>query len=584
MTGERKIDPIGLELVKNALYSITDEMMVTIIRTAHSSNIKNVMDFSTAVFNKDGEMLCSGAGLRIHLGSMPDAMQAFLNKYKNKIYPGDVLILNDPFEGGMHLPDINIFTPIFVDGELFGFAGTVCHHVDIGGRVAGGNASDSTNIFQEGLRIPPLKYYEKGQPNESLFAIIDRNVRLPMIIREDLRAQIAACNIAGKRFLELVTKYGRDNFKKYAEELLNYSERIARREISEIPDGVYEFEDIVEGDETHPGFIPLRVKLTVNGESMVIDFSGSSPQVRSAINCNLINTKSACYAAVREVMRSRIPSNGGYFRPITVVAESGSVCNAVMPASVGGRGLIWARLVSLVAGALAKAVPNRVSAAGQDSPNGVSIGGWDKERKPFVFLEFFLLGTGGRPGADGIECNLDLSNAPAEMIEREFPIAIQEFSYVSNTGGAGKYRSGLAVVRSYRVLADEAEAQVRSDRREIMAYGVQGGKVGTPSELYLYRANGENFQLPGRATFTMYRGDILRSITAAGGGWGNPLERDPEQVVQDVLNEKFTVEYAKKEYGVVINKETLCVDISATTRLRRQMMQSANSLYALDET
>lgn len=552
-----KLDPITLELVKNALYSITDEMMVTIIRTAHSSNIKNVLDFSTAIFDEYGEMMCSGAGLRIHLGSMPGAMQAFLNKYKNNIYPGDVLILNDPFEGGMHLPDINIFTPIFVGEELSGFAGTICHHADIGGRVAGGNASDSTNIYQEGLRIPPLKLYDKGQPSEAIFTIIERNVRVPTMVREDLRAQIAACHIAERRFLELVEKYGLKNFKRYAAELMNYAERIARKEISEIPDGTYEFEDIVEGDETHPSPIPLRVKVTVEGDSMVIDFAGSSPQVKSAINCNLINTKSACYAAVREIMKARMPSNGGYFRPISVTAEPGSICNAVLPASVGGRGLIWSRLVSLVAGALAQAVPNRVAAAGQDSPNGVSIGGWDSERKPFVFLEFFLLGTGGRPTADGIECNIDLSNAPAEMIEREFPVAIEEFSYVPNTGGAGKYRSGLAVVRSYRLLADEAETQVRSDRQEVMAYGVQGGKVGTPSELHLYHPNGEHLRLPGRAAFTMHKGDILKSITAAGGGWGNPSERDPEQVLEDVINEKFTIDYARKEYGVVIDEETM---------------------------
>jgi N-methylhydantoinase B len=574
MAKDSSFDPITLGLVKNALYSITDEMMVAIIRTARSRNIKNVLDFSAALLDAQGRMVSIGAGIPLHLGAMPGATDTLLKKYSNNIFPGDVFIMNDPFDGGMHLPDIYIFTPIFAGEELIGFAGTICHHSDVGGRVPGGNASDSTEIYQEGLRIPILKFHDRGKPNDTLFALLEKNIRVPEIVLADLRAQLAACYIAERRLLELVKRYSAENLKRYMAELLNYGERIMRARIATWPDGSHEFSDYIESDGIDPAPIPIKVKVTVQGDSLTIDFTGSSRQVKGAINCTLPNTKSVCYTAVREAAGPEVPSNEGYFRAINVIAEPGSIANAVLPAAVAARALTSQRLQSLVSGALASIIPDRITAASQDSPTGIMIGGWNPEKKPFIFLEFIMGSSGGRPTGDGVESLYVMSSTPAEVVEAEFPIVLDSYGYVPNTGGAGKYRGGLSMERTFRLLADEALLQLRSDRREVMAYGLQGGKPGTPSYLYLRYPDGKEELLPPLVGMRgIKKGSTVRCILAGGGGWGDPLERDPETVLEDVLDEKLTLDYVRNEYGVAINEKTMKLDIAATEKLRQSLQQ-----------
>src|SRR5882762_3722594 len=325
-------DPIEFELFKNSLFSIADEMALTIFRTTYSGVLKDNMDYSTAMFDGSGKLAAQGLTLPGHLGSMPTAMAAIQEAFAGKIEPGDVFILNDPFQGGMHLPDIFVFKPIFCGRGLLAWAGTVCHHTDVGGRVPGSNASDSTEIYQEGLRIPPLKLYERGERNETLFALIEKNVRVPVKVFGDLRAQLAACHIAEQAILDIAAHYGAEKLAQYMTELVDYAERMTRAAIRELPDGVYDFLDHIDDDGIDVGRpIPLKVTITKSGDSVDVDWTGTSPQVKGALNNTLSYTKSASYCAIRSILPQNIPTNEGVFRAITVTAPEGTIANMVLP-------------------------------------------------------------------------------------------------------------------------------------------------------------------------------------------------------------------------------------------------------------
>src|SRR6516164_4372814 len=331
-------DPIEFELFKNSLFSIADEMALTIFRTTYSGVLKDNMDYSTAMFDGSGKLAAQGLTLPGHLGSMPTAMAAIQEAFAGKIEPGDVYILNDPFQGGMHLPDIFVFKPIFYDGGLLAYAGTVCHHTDVGGRVPGSNASDSTEIFQEGLRIPPLKLFDGGIRNDTLYALIERNVRVPVKVFGDLRAQLAACHISERSLVELAQHYGAGKVERYMTELIDYSERMTRAAIRELPDGVYGFLDHIDDDGIDVGKpIPLNVTVAKTGDQISVDWTGSAPQVKGAINNTLSFTKSASYCAIRSILPANIPNNERVFRAIEVTAPPGTIANAVLPAACAAR-------------------------------------------------------------------------------------------------------------------------------------------------------------------------------------------------------------------------------------------------------
>ena len=333
-------DPIEFELFKNSLFSIADEMALTIVRTTYSGVLKDNMDFSTGLADAEGKLIAQGLTIPGHLGSFPSALAVIMDRYGEDMEDGDVFIMNDPFDGGMHLPDVFVFKPIFVDGTLKAIANTICHHTDMGGRIAGSNASDSTEIYQEGLRIPPLKLFEAGKRNEAIFAFIERNVRLPVMVFGDLRAQLAACHTAETQFTELVARFGADRIGLYTREVMDYAERMTRTALEELPDGVYDFEDWIDDDGidfAQP--IRLYVSFTKKGGHIEADWTGSSPQVRGAINSTLSYTKAVTYCAVRSVLHGNIPDNEGMFRAIDVVAPPGTVTNVVLPGAVAARGL-----------------------------------------------------------------------------------------------------------------------------------------------------------------------------------------------------------------------------------------------------
>ncbi len=577
-------DPIEFELFKNALFGVADEMALTVFRTTYSGVLKDNMDYSTAMFDGAGVLVAQGLTLPGHLGSMPTAIAAVQAAFAGRVHPGDVFILNDPFQGGMHLPDIFVFKPIFrPEGEEttpIAWAGTVCHHTDVGGRVPGSNASDSTEIYQEGLRIPPLKLYDRGERNETLFALIETNVRVPVKVFGDLRAQLAACHIAEQALIELAAQYGEETLAQYMTELVDYAERMTRAAISDLPDGVYDFLDHIDDDGIDVGRpIPLKVTITKSGDRIEVDWIGTAPQVKGAINNTLSYTKSASYCGIRSILPQNIPTNEGVFRAIDVTAPSGTIANGVLPAACAARGLTGFRMVDCMFGALAKMLPNEVFAASDGGNTGVSIGGYYGDRTPFIYVDFTCCAWGARPYADGLDGNshiyANMASQPIEVTETEQPLQITAYEFIQAAMGPGKFRGGAPFRREYKLLADEAVLQVRSDRHDFRPFGLYGGGPGRPSMNYL-NPDQNPAPLPSKLTMNIKKGDLFRHEVAGAGGWGDPLERDPASVLKDVLNEFVSLSAARDDYGVVLAGVPLAVDEAATGALRQRISAQRN--------
>jgi N-methylhydantoinase B len=569
-------DPITFELFRNAIFAIADEMALTVFRTTYSGVLKDNMDYSTAFCDANGKLVAQGLTLPGHLGSIPTALDAVVAKYGDDIAPGDVFVMNDPFEGGMHLPDIFLFKPIYQDGRRLAFAATICHHTDVGGRVAGSNASDSTEIYQEGLRIPALKLYRAGERNETLFALIEKNVRLPVKVFGDLRAQLAACHIAERQFQGLVARYGADAVTELMAGVIDHAERLTRSALRELPDGQWSFEDWIDDDGVElEKPIRLFVTMTKRGDRMTVDWTGTDPQVKGAINNTYSYSKAASYTAIRSVLPANIPNNEGVFRAIEVVAPPGTIANGVLPAACAARGLTGFRMVDCAFGCLAMMLPDRVFAASDGGNTGITIGGYYEDRTPFIYVDFTCGAWGARPWADGLDGNsnmfANMASHSVEVTEAEQPIRIEAYEFVPDKAGPGKYRGGVPFRRDYRFLEKEGVLQVRSDRRRFRPYGLYGGQPGRPSWNWL-NPETENRSLPSKLTMTIRRDEVFRHEVAGAGGYGDPLQRDVNAVERDVRNELVSVVAARADYGVVI--EAGAVDRAATERLRDEMRRA----------
>jgi N-methylhydantoinase B len=565
------LDAVTAELIRNSLQAIVDEMAVTLVRTAYSANLKSAMDLSSALCDRQGRLIAQGLTLPLHLGSIPDAMQALLRRFGGNFRSGDAFVLNDPYDGGTHLPDFFVFQPVFEGQQHVAFAVTVAHHTDVGGRVAGGNGWDSTEIYQEGLRIPPVRLCSDGRMNDDFLHLLSANVRIPMKVLGDLRAQLAACHIGERGLLDLVGRYGVSTLESAFADMLAYTERIARATIEGLPDGRYEFTDYLDDDGIDADPIPIRVAVEVRGSDLCVDFEGTSAQVKGAINCVLSFTRSAVYACMRCLLPPTLPNNEGYFRAVTIVAPPGTLVNPLLPAPVAARGLTGYRIANAVMGALAQVAPEQVPACESGGDTGISLGGYTAERRPFVFLEFLVCSWGGRPFADGIDgvasMVVNFSNYPVEVIEREYPLRIEEYGFLPDTGGPGKFRGGLALVRRYRFLEQSGTFQIRADRSRFSAYGLAGGGPGSSSRNVLNPGPNEQ-RLPPKTTLEVRCGDELRHELAGAGGWGDPLDRDAQAVLDDVLDGKITPAHARDAYGVALDADGTGVDAAETLRLR----------------
>lgn len=569
---QKNHDPITFAVIKNALDTIVDDMAFAVMRTARSPIVRDVLDYSVTLCDKQGRILSQAKTVALHLGAVPDAMDVIINHYSEDLAPGDVIIFNDPYEGGMHLPDIFMIRPIFYRDSLRGYSVVIAHHCDVGGRVPGSNAADSTEIFQEGLRISPMKLYTKGVLNDTLMRIITKNVRLPELVVGDLEAQFATCNLGERELLRLIENYGADELDGYFDALIDYGEQLTRAAIKAWPDGDYHFEDFIDGDGFTTDAIPIRVKLTVKGDHLFVDFAGSSPQVKGAINSTLSFVKSATYLSVRCALDEEVPNNAGVYRCITISAPEGSILNPVMPAAVAARALTGYRVVDTVLGALSQLAPKKVMAAGEGGNTVLAFGGWDKTtREPFVLVDMINGAWGGRWNKDGVEGvtnpSQNMSNLPVETLELRYPMMMDEYSLRPDSCGAGEFRGGLGLIRQYRLLAEEAVLQIRADRHAHAPYGLFGGKPAAPC-VNILDPEGENTVLPAKITRTIGRNVVVRHEQAGGGGYGDPLKRSLELIRDDLSNGKISAEFASAHHGVVFAADGVTIDTSATSQRR----------------
>ena len=573
-----KIDPFQLEVIKNCFDAIADDMSLTIMRTAHSGIVRDSMDFSTAICDADGLTLAQGVCTPMQLGSFYDAMRKMITQYEGRVYPDDVFIFNDPYAAaGQHLPDIYISMPIFYRDTLSGWSTSIAHHSDVGGIVAGSNALGSEEIFQEGLRLPVIKFVERGEHNQALWDVIALNVRTPDKVMGDLQAQMASCKSGERELIELFERYGVETVQAYAAHLHEYAERLTRAEIRDIPDGVYEFVDHIDGVGEDPETLYLKAKIIVDDDEITVDWTGSSQQVEAGINPSFPFTKACVYAALRSVMSADIPNCHGFSKPITVLAPLGSLVNPLFPAPCGARGITGYRMIDCLFGALAQAVPERITADNNGGSTLPTIAGYENG-KAFVFCETFMGAWGAAAGHDGQSgvphMGANQSNVSIEMIESDYPIRIDEYGMAPDTGGPGRHRGGLALLRQYRILSDKAILNVRSDKRKYPPHGLFGGKEGSAS-INLVNPGGENRVLPVLMLKVekLKQGDVFRHVMSGGGGYGDPLERDPGLVLDDIITEKVTVDHARREYGVVIDISGVApaIDAAATETLRGDM-------------
>ena len=575
-----RIDPITLEVIKNALSSVADEMALVLMRSAYSPVVRDSMDYSTALCDRNGQVIAQGLTLAVQLGAFPDAMQHLTKKYQGKIQPGDIFIMNDPYgSGGQHLPDIYVIKPLYWEGAIEGYACTMAHHSDVGGIAPGSVAIHATDIYQEGLRLPMLKLYEAGKPSDTLFQIIEKNTRQPVEVLGDLRAQLAACAIAERGFSGLLKRYGGAAVRPYLDAIMDQAERLMREFIRGIPDGEYRFADWIDGIGESPERLKIAVCVSVRDDEVEVDFTGTSAQVQGAINCPIAMARSSAYCAIRCVTSPDIPNCEGYMRPLKVHAPEGTILNPVLPAACAARGVMGYRVFDAIMGALAQVVPERVIAAGEGGPTLFSVGGYHQGR-PFVLTEVMVGTWGARAAKDGVEGisnpAANLSNQPVELIEAELPLEVVRYGMVQDSGGAGQHRGGLAFVREFRLTAEEAVFTTRADRRDHPPYGFAGGRPGGTSKNVLV-SGGRERTLPTMPmeAIKWKAGDIFRHVSAGGGGYGDPLARDPALVLADVLDEKVSLAAARELYGVVVEEKS--IDEAATRRLRAKLRGQAKA-------
>ncbi|MGB4704436.1 MAG: hydantoinase B/oxoprolinase family protein [Candidatus Saccharicenans sp.] len=519
----RKFDPIELELFKNMFTSITEEMAAVLQRTALSPNIKERRDFSCALFTRDGETFAQGSHIPVHLGAMPLSVQSAIQAIEFE--PGDVVILNDPYRGGTHLPDITCIQPYFAGRNLCFFIANRAHHSDVGG-ITPGSMPLATEIFQEGVIIPPLKLYRRSRLNDEVLNLFLANVRTPEERRGDLMAQVAANSRGARRLSEMISRYGLEKMTLYAREIQGYTEKILRTTIKTIPDGVYEFEDYLDDDGISSRPIRIKVTLTIKGEEVTVDFTGSSEQVSGSVNANFAVTYSAVLYVFRSLIEEDIPFNSGLMKPVRIVAPEGSVVNACFPAALAGGNVETSqRIVDVLLGALARAIPGRIPAASQGTMNNVAFGGYHPEnRMNFAYYETIGGGMGASatlPGLSGVHSHMTNSlNTPVEALENYLPVKIRQYALRKKSGGRGKNPGGDGLIREYQFLVP-VNLTIISDRRKSRPYGLHGGQPGQPGRNLLIR-KGKKKILGSKTNLKLRAGDILRIETPGGGGYGNP--------------------------------------------------------------
>ena len=574
-----RFDPVLVEVVKHELAAITEEMAIAVWKTGRSAMVKTG-DFATALCDRDGRLIGQGYAAPFQLGFFMEAMRHLLAKHGGNLGPGDIVIMNDPYAGITHMPDVLIVAPAYWEDSLVGYTLAYSHHTDIGGRFPGGFSSQCTAAYEEGLRLPTLKLYENGVRNDVLMETILANVRLPEEWVGDIEAKIAGCWRGEQELRALHEKYGAETVQSCCDYLIEFAEQATRKALEAIPDGDYVYDEIFEDDGlgTPDIALPVRVTLKVQGSELTVDFEGTAPQAGGAINLPMSMTKASVYGVIKSILDPDVLTNVGFERPITVRAPTGSLVNPTFPAAVGGRAPLFFRVMDMMYRALALAQPERTPIPGEGG-DVLHFTGEREDGSAFALLDIFFGGWGGRPRQDGIDGVAPMAfgsygTIPAEILEREFPIVVDGFGYVPDTGGPGRHRGSLSIFKQWRFLSD-GNAMVRTNRLQRPSAGMAGGGAGALSRNVMHREGGAEV-LPNQAHMHLHvsPGDAVFHVIAGSGGHGNAFTRAPEQVAADVRDEKVSIARAAADYGVIVDPETLAVDEAQTAQLRSQQASS----------
>ncbi len=536
-----KPDAIETEIIRGALVAAAEEMSVTIWRTSRSSVVREILDYSTCVFDADGFSVAQAARMPVHLNSMASCLRTLIESYVplEAWEDGDVILTNDPYSGGQHLPDVQTFTPVFHNGVRVGIAGILVHHLDVGGGAPGSYDANATEVFQEGICFPPVKIARRGEVNEDLVKVFLRNSREPENVGGDFASQLAALKVGARSIQRIAERYGAERLHDACNTIQRQSEELMRAAIAAVPDGRYTFADFVDDDGL--GSAPIRIHATLNvqGDEALVDLSGSDEQVPGPVNCTLNMSSSAVVCGVLMAIGQDIPANAGCYRPIKIEAPLGSVVNAARPAAVANRMAVGHRVVNAVMGSFAQALPDKVPASYYGVSYAYALQAFAKDGSRPVYFDLECGGWGAHPDADGanaFSCGFhNVSNSPIEMIEQDYPLTFKTYGLVPDSGGAGRTRGGLGLVREFRLDAPTGRFVANLDRFEIPPYGLAGGDAGRAGRLTLRRADGDEVTLSSKVRgVEMNRGDSIRLETAGGGGYGDPADRSEDAVIADL--------------------------------------------------
>lgn len=550
------LSAIEMEVLRNALGSIVDEMYVALMRSAYSTNIKERRDHSTAIFDAGGRIAVQGESLPLHLASMLGLVEVVREKFGMEgIRPGDIFISNDPFVGrGSHLPDIALLAPVFVDGKLALFVSNIAHHADVGGMAAGSMAGGMTEIYQEGIRIPPIKLVRGGQIVDDVLDLILLNVRVPAERRGDYLAQIAANKLGVRRCEELLQKWSVGRVADGVDALIAGTANRMRRAIADLPDGEFSFADVIDDDGVGARNIPVRVRIRITNNEIAFDFTGSSPQVRGNINNSLSGLQATVLYALKALIDPEIAPNHGMLDPVRIVAPEGTVVNAVFPAATAGRAQTCQRIIDVIFGAMSQAIPDRVIAASNGANTSVVLSGTDANGRYYLYMETIGGGAGARSykdGTDGVQVHItNTSNLPVEALEKEYPLVLERYEFVEDSGGAGAWRGGLGLRRVYRALNHTAYFSGQAERFTSRPWGLFGGASGAPGSFRIVDRDGGGKELAAKAaTVPIPEGAVLVVTTPGGGGYGPPRARKAESLDDDRQSEKFSAEALAERYA-----------------------------------
>ena len=539
-------DPITLEVVRNKLDGIANEMQSTLVRSSFSPIVKEGLDASASLFTLEGETLAQATAIPIHLATLIPVVRTMIEKFPvGTAREGDIYIMNDPYSGGTHLPDIALVMPIFSHGRPIAFSAAMTHHQDVGGMSPGSVPTNATEIYQEGIRIPPLKFRDGDRVNQTLVDLLTLNVRVPETFMGDLNAQVAACSIGARRAGELAERYGSNHLPAIAEELLSRSERLARRAIERIPDGRYHYVDWLDNDGVALDE-PVRIEVSVEiaGDRVLIDFEGTSPQVRGPFNCVPSGAYAGAYFAVLAMTDSAIPINGGCFRPIELRLPEGSLVNPREPAPVNSRTSTIKRIAGSIIGALRQARPEDAPADAAAALHVLAFGGAREDGSPYVVGELIASGSGASRGKDGVDVietdGSNCMNLPVEALEMDVPIRVHRSELRPDSGGEGEFRGGLGISREYEVLAGEVVFTHRGERHRRPAQGAAGGGPGACAHSVIRRATGAEEVIPSKTLVRLQPGDRIEVDTAGGGGYGDPGARSADRLAADLAGGKVS--------------------------------------------